>query len=81
MRDSQGCEQRHASHKKCASQHTGPVVLLALPFAAVKKLAQKSKEPSSADVGPHVATAMSFDRCIQNMTFGFATMLSLQAKS
>jgi len=59
----------------------GLVMLLALPFATVKKLAQKSKEPSSADAGPHIAMAMSFDRCIQNMTFGFTATLSLQAKS
>jgi len=77
MRDSQGREQRCASHKRCASQRAGLVVLLALHFAAAKKFAQKSKEPSSADVGLHVAMAMSFDRYIQNMTFGFTTMLSL----
>jgi len=59
----------------------GLVVLLALPFAVAKTLAQKSNEPSSADAGPHVMTAASFDRYIQNMTFSFATMLSLQAKS
>jgi len=54
-----------------------PVVLLALPFATAKKLAQKSKEPSSADGGLHATTAVSFVRCIQNMTFGFTAMLSL----
>jgi len=59
----------------------GPVVLLALSFTAAKKLAQKSNEPSSADAGLHVAMAMCLDCCIQNMTFSFTTMLSLQAKS
>jgi len=38
----------------------GLVVLLALSLAVAKKLAQKSKEPSSQDAGLHVATAMSF---------------------
>jgi len=38
----------------------GLVALLALSFTIVKKLAQKSKEPSSADAGLHVVTAMSF---------------------
>jgi len=56
-------------------------VLLALPFAVAKKLAKKGKEPLSADAGLHIATATSFERHIQNMTFGFATMLSSQAKS
>jgi len=50
----------------------GLAVLLALPFAAAKKLAQKSNEPSSADAGLCTITAMSFDRYIQNMTFSFA---------
>jgi len=60
MRDSQRREQRCASHKRCASQRTGPVALLALPFAAAKKLAQNSKEPPSADAGLHNTTAASF---------------------
>jgi len=38
----------------------GLVLLLALPFAIAKKLAQKSKEPSSADAGLYIITAMSF---------------------
>ena len=38
----------------------GLVVLLALSYTAVKKLAQKSKEPSSADAGLHIVTATSF---------------------
>jgi len=38
----------------------GLVVLLALSFAAAKKLAQKSKEPSSADAGLCIVMAISF---------------------
>jgi len=38
----------------------GLVLLLALPFTIAKKLAQKSKEPSSADAGLCIITAMSF---------------------
>jgi len=49
--DSLGREQRHASHKRCASQRTGPVTLLVLSFTVAKKLAQKSSEPSSEDTG------------------------------
>ena len=35
-------------------------MLLALSYTAAKKLAQKSKEPSSADAGLCIVTAMSF---------------------
>jgi len=34
-------------HGRCAFQHMGPVVPLAPSFTTAKKLAQKSKEPSS----------------------------------
>jgi len=65
-------------HGRHASQCVGPVVLLALSFTAVKKLAQKSNEPSSADAGLCATTATSFDRHIQNMSFSFATMTSCE---
>jgi len=48
----------------------GLVVLLALSFTTVKKLAQKSKEPSSADAGLCIATAMSFRPLWQCMCKG-----------
>jgi len=54
----------------------GPVVPLALPFTAAKKLAQKSNKPSSAEAGVHTMTAVSFDRHIQNMTLALSTMVN-----
>jgi len=47
-------------HGRHASQRMGLVVLLALSYTVAKKLAQKSKEPSSADAGLYIVTAISF---------------------
>jgi len=57
-------------HGRCAPQCMGLVMWLALYFATVKKLAQKSKKPSSADAGLHVATAVSFGPLWQCMCKG-----------
>jgi len=48
----------------------GPVVPLAPSVTVAKKLAQKSKEPSSQDAGLCVATALSFRPLQQHMCKG-----------